>query len=60
MLSGLTGCAMVGYEKLSDTVSCTEYADGSRVYVNYGESAVQLGTVTVPARGCCRERGNGQ
>ncbi len=60
VLSGLTGCAMVGYEKLSDTVSCTEYADGSRVYVNYGESAVQLGTVTVPARGCCRERGNEQ
>ena len=60
VLSGLTGCAMVGYEKLSDTVSCTEYADGSRVYVNYGESAVQLGTVTVPARGCCRERGNRQ
>lgn len=32
---------MTGHEKLSATLSCTEYADGTKVYVNYGYDAVK-------------------
>ncbi len=32
---------MTGHEKLSETLSCTEYEDGTKVYVNYGYDAVK-------------------
>ena len=32
---------MTGHEKLSETFSCTEYADGTKVYVNYGYDSVK-------------------
>ncbi len=42
---------MVGHENLSADVSCTEYADGTKVYVNYGYSDFTAdGGVKVPAR----------
>ncbi|MCR4989344.1 MAG: hypothetical protein K6A38_00565 [Lachnospiraceae bacterium] len=41
---------MVGHENITDTVSCTEYADGTKVYVNYGYNEYTDGNVTVPAR----------
>ncbi|MBR6381491.1 MAG: hypothetical protein IKS07_07460 [Lachnospiraceae bacterium] len=42
---------MTGHENLSPVLSCTEYADGTKVYVNYGysDAASPDGTV-VPAR----------
>lgn len=41
---------MTGHKNLSDTVSCTEYADGTKVYVNYAFSEANVDGVTVPAR----------
>jgi hypothetical protein len=42
---------MVGHDNLSADVSCTEYADGTKVYVNYGYSDFTTdGGVKVPAR----------
>ncbi len=41
---------MTGHENLSEFVSCTEYADGTRVYVNYGYQDYSEGGITVPAR----------
>lgn len=41
---------MAGHQKLTETVSCTEYEDGTRVYVNYGYDAYSGDGVTVPAR----------
>lgn len=41
---------MVGHEKLTADVSCTEYADGTKVYVNYGYTQANVDGVTVPAR----------
>ena len=41
---------MVGHKNLSADVSCTEYADGTKVYVNYGYSDFTEGGVKVPAR----------
>lgn len=41
---------MTGHENLTADVSCTEYADGTRVYVNYGYSDYTEGAVKVPAR----------
>ncbi len=41
---------MTGHEKLTPDVSCTEYADGTRVYVNYGYADYEVSGVTVPAR----------
>ena len=41
---------MTGHENLTNDVSCTEYADGTKVYVNYGYSDFTEGGVKVPAR----------
>lgn len=41
---------MTGHDNLTNTVSVTEYADGTKVYVNYGYSAYEVGEVVVPAR----------
>jgi hypothetical protein len=41
---------MTGHQKLTETVSCTEYDDGTKVYVNYGYEPYSADGVTVPAR----------
>ena len=41
---------MAGHQKLTETVSCTEYDDGTKVYVNYGYETYSSDGVTVPAR----------
>lgn len=41
---------MVDHENITDTLSCTTYADGTKVYVNYEYADVNAGSVTVPAR----------
>ncbi len=42
---------MVGHENLTADVSCTEYKDGTKVYVNYGYSDYSAdGGIKVPAR----------
>lgn len=41
---------MVNHTKFSDTLSCTEYADGTKVYVNYDYIEAEADGVTVPAR----------
>jgi hypothetical protein len=41
---------MTGHENITSDVSCTEYADGTKVYVNYGYSDYTADGVKVPAR----------
>ena len=41
---------MTGHENLTETVSCTEYEDGTKVYVNYGYEDYTDAGITVPAR----------
>lgn len=41
---------MVNHKNISDTVSMTEYADGTKVYVNYGYYDYQADGVNVPGR----------
>jgi hypothetical protein len=41
---------MTGHDNLTETVSCTEYEDGTKVYVNYGYEDYTDAGVTVPAR----------
>ena len=41
---------MTGHKNLTADVSCTEYADGTKVYVNYGYNDYKDGGVVVPAR----------
>ena len=41
---------MTGHSNLSPTLSLTEYADGTKVYVNYGFSEARVDGITVPAR----------
>ena len=41
---------MTGHENLNDYVSVTEYADGTKVYVNYGYTDYAGDGITVPAR----------
>ncbi|MCQ2524036.1 MAG: DUF5696 domain-containing protein [Lachnospiraceae bacterium] len=41
---------MTGHQNLTETVSLTEYEDGTKVYVNYGYLDSQVDGLTVPAR----------
>ena len=41
---------MTGHDNINDYVSVTEYADGTRVYVNYGYTDYAGDGITVPAR----------
>ena len=41
---------MSSHENISETLSCTEYEDGTKVYVNYGYEDADAEGVTVPAR----------
>ena len=41
---------MTGHKNLTPVLSRTEYADGTKVYVNYGFSDAEADGVTVPAR----------
>ncbi len=41
---------MTGHDNLSDFVSLTTYADGTKVYVNYSYDDETVNGVTVPAR----------
>lgn len=41
---------MTGHDNLTDTLSCTTYADGTKVYVNYDYVDVQADGKTIPAR----------
>ena len=41
---------MTGHDNLTSDVSCTEYADGTKVYVNYGYAEYSADGITVPAR----------
>lgn len=48
---GHTFCQeMTGHDNLTEKVSCTQYADGTKVYVNYGYADYTDAGVTVPAR----------
>ncbi len=50
---------MVGHEKLSETFSCTEYEDGTKVYVNYGYDDVKTPEgETLPARDYLVQKGS--
>ena len=41
---------MSGHNNISDTLSCTEYADGTKVYVNYDYIDAEADGITIPAR----------
>ena len=41
---------MTGHDNLSETLSVTSYADGTRVYVNFGYDDAEADGVKVPAR----------
>ena len=59
-MAGLNSQEMTDHRKLADGVSVTEYADGTRVYVNYNEYDYSEGGVHVPARDYLVKRGGGQ
>ena len=50
-LGHVFGQEMTGHEILSEELTCTTYADGTKVYVNYGYEDISVPSgVTVPAR----------
>jgi hypothetical protein len=59
-MSGLNRQAITGHERLNKDVAVTTYADGTRVYVNYGTREYKEGSVTVPGRDYLVKRGDGQ
>jgi hypothetical protein len=59
-MAGLNRQNITGHEQLSKEVSVTEYADGTKVYVNYSNRDYKDGGTVIPARDYKVERGNGQ
>lgn len=56
-MKGLNQQRIVGYEKLAETLTVTEYEDGTKVYVNYSDIAFDQDGVSVAARSYVVERG---
>lgn len=59
-MSGLNRQRIVGHEYLAPRVTATTYADGTKVYVNYGTADYTADGVNVPARDYMVERGTNQ
>ena len=59
-MAGLNRQSIVNHEQLTEKVSVTTYADGTKVYVNYSTIDYTEGTVRVPARDYLVERGSGE
>ena len=59
-MSGLNRQAITGHERINEDVAVTTYADGTQVYVNYGDREFTIGSVTVPGRDYLVKRGGGQ
>ena len=59
-MSGLNSQRIIGHEFITGEVHVTTYEDGTRVFVNYGESEYKEGSVQIPARDYLVERGNVQ
>jgi hypothetical protein len=59
-MAGLNKQLITGHDQLADEVSVTEYEDGTKVYVNYGDTDYEENGVSVPARDYKVERGNKQ
>ena len=57
-MAGLNRQKITGHKRLTDDVAMTSYADGTKVYVNYGINEYSTGTVNVPARDYLVERGS--
>ena len=55
--AGLNQQRIVSHEQLSANVAVTGYADGTKVYVNYGSTEFAQDGVKVPARSYTVERG---
>lgn len=53
-LKGLTGRKIIGHEKLAEGLFCTEYDNGTIIYVNYTESDRKVGDKTVQAENYLR------
>ncbi len=56
-MSGLNRQTIIGHEYLTEEVVRTTYEDGTSVYVNYSSAAYDTGSVQIPARDYCVERG---
>ncbi len=58
--AGLNTQRIIGHSRLTEDVTMTTYADGSRVYVNYGKVAYRKGSLTIPELDYLVERGDAQ
>ena len=57
-MKGLNRQRIVNHDQLAEEVKVTEYADGTRVYVNFGSEDYSTGGINIPARDYLVERGN--
>ena len=59
-MAGLNRQTIVDHDQLTEEISVTTYADGTKVYVNYSSRDYKEGGTVIPARDYKVERGNGQ
>lgn len=51
---GLNDQKMVNHSRISETLTLTQYENGTAFYVNYGETQVDVNGITIPAKGYVR------
>ena len=59
-MAGLNTQRIVEHDRMTEDVTVTTYADGTKVYVNYGKNTYRRGSLTLPALDYLVERGNAQ
>ena len=59
-MAGLNRLKITGHARLEEEVTVTEYEDGTRVYVNYGNTEYKGDGTNVPARDYVVVRGTGK
>ena len=58
-MAGLNQQRITNHERVTENVTVTTYADGTKVYVNYGDEEYRDGAAAVPPMDYLVERGNG-
>ena len=58
-MAGLNQQRITNHERVTENVTVTTYADGTKVYVNYGDAEYRAGAAAVPPMDYLVERGNG-
>ena len=59
-LNGVLSEQMTGYEQIGQNVFCTTYSNGTKIYVNYAQTAFEQDGISIPAQDFIAVQGGAQ